>query len=65
MIAALEAIKEHDLYSRDPSRALFKKINSYGSDKHLDALDLEAAREMVNELVEEIKESEEKEVVSV
>lgn len=58
LIAALEAIKENDMYSRDSSRALFKKINSYGSDKHLDALDLEAAREMVAELVEEIKEQE-------
>ena len=65
LIAALEAIKENDMYSRDPSRALFKKINSYGSDKHLDALDIDAAREMVEELVEEIRESEEKEVVVV
>lgn len=56
LIASLEAIKENDMYSRDPSRALFKKINSYGSDKHLDALDLDAAREMVAELVQEIKE---------
>lgn len=58
LIAALEAIKENDMYSRDPSRALFKKINSYGSDRHLDALDMEAAREMVTELVQEIKEEE-------
>jgi len=58
LIAALEAIKENDLYSREPSRALFKKINSYGSDKHLDALDIDAAREMVEELVQEIKEQE-------
>jgi len=63
LIAALEAIEENDLYSRDPSRELFKKINSYGSDKHLDALDLETAREMVRELVQEIKEDEEKELV--
>ena len=46
------------MYSRDPSRALFKKINSYGSDKHLDALDLDTAKEMVAELVEEIKNEE-------
>lgn len=58
LIAALEAIKENDMYSRDPSRALFKKINSYGSDKHLDALDLDTAKEMVAELVEEIKNEE-------
>lgn len=65
LIAALEAIKENDLYSRDPSRALFKKINSYGSDKHLDALDIYEARKMVEELVEEIKESEENSVVLI
>lgn len=58
LIASLEAIKENDMYSRDPSRALFKKINSYGSDKHLDALDLDTAKEMVAELVEEIKNEE-------
>ena len=58
LIAALEAIKENDMYSRDRSRALFKKINSYGSDKHLDALDLDTAKEMVAELVEEIKNEE-------
>lgn len=58
LIASLEAIKKNGMYSRDPSRALFKKINSYGSDKHLDALDLDAAREMVAELVQEIKEKE-------
>ena len=58
LIAALEAIKENDMYSRDPSRALFKKINSFGSDKHLDALDLDTAKEMVAELVEEIKNEE-------
>lgn len=63
LIAALEAIKENDLYSRNPSRTLFKKINSYGSDKHLDALDMEDARKMVKELVEEINDSEEKEVI--
>lgn len=65
LIAALEAIKENDLYSRDPSRALFKKINSYGSDKHLDAMDIYEARKMVEELVEEIKESEENSVVLI
>jgi len=65
LIAALEAIKENDMYSRNPSRELFKKINSYGSDKHLDALDIEASREMVAELIEEIKESEEKEIIMV
>lgn len=58
LIAALEAIKENDMYSRDSSRTLFKKINSYGSDKHLDALDLDTAKEMVAELVEEIKNEE-------
>lgn len=64
LIASLEAIKENDFNTREV-RALYVKINSYGSDKHLDALDLEAAREMVEELVEEIKESEEKEIILV
>lgn len=57
LIASLEAIKENNFNSREV-RDLYVKINSYGSEKHLDALDIEAAREMVYELVEEIKESE-------
>ena len=64
LIASLEAIKENDFNTREV-RALYVKINSYGSDKHLDALDIIAAREMVDELVEEIKNSEEKEVALV
>lgn len=46
LFAALEAIKENGLYGRDPSRALFKKINSFGSDKHWDALDSVEAKLM-------------------
>lgn len=51
---SLEAIKENDLNTREV-RALYVKINSYGSDKHLDGLDIVEAREMIDELVEEIK----------
>ncbi len=64
LIASLEAIKEHNFNTREV-RALYVKINSYGSDKHLDALDIDAARDMVNELVEEIKKSENKEAILV
>lgn len=56
LIASLEAIKENDFSTREV-RSLYVKINSYGSDKHLDALDIDDAREMVRELVKEIKES--------
>lgn len=56
LIASLEAIKENNLYDRDTVRALYGKINSYGSDKHLDALDMKEARNMVKELLEEIRE---------
>lgn len=58
LIASLEAIKERDLYNRDIVRELYGKINSYGSDKHLDALNLEEARKMVDELIKEITEKE-------
>ena len=54
LIASLEAIKEHDFNTREV-RSLYVKINSYGSDKHLDALNIDVARDMVNELIEEIK----------
>lgn len=64
LIASLEAIKKNNFNTREV-RALYVKINSYGSDKHLDALDIDAARDMVNELVEEIKESENKEAILV
>lgn len=64
LIASLESIKENNFSTREV-RALYVKINSYGSDKHLDALNIETAKEMVNELVEEIKESEEKQVALV
>ncbi len=64
LIASLEAIKENNFNTREV-RALYVKINSYGSDKHLDALDILEARRMVEELVEEIKASEEKEIVLV
>lgn len=58
LIASLEAIKDNDFNTRKV-RLLYGKINSYGSDKHLDALNLDSAKQMVEELVEEIKESEE------
>ena len=64
LIASLEAIKQNNFNTREV-RALYVKINSYGSDKHLDSLDIDAAREMVEELVEEINESEEKKVALV
>jgi len=57
LIASLEAIKENDFNSREV-RLLYGMINSYGSDKHLDALNIDEAREMVQEIVEEIRESE-------
>ena len=55
LIASLEAIKENEFGSKEV-RKLFIKINSYGSDKHLDSLNYEESKEMVNELVKEIKE---------
>ncbi|MDO5556903.1 MAG: DUF6339 family protein [Clostridia bacterium] len=64
LIASLETIKENDFNSKQ-IRKLYGKINSYGSDKHLDALNMEDARLMVEELVEEIKKSEERELVLV
>lgn len=57
LIASLETIKENDFNTREV-RLLYGMINSYGSDKHLDALNIDEAREMVQEIVEEIKESE-------
>lgn len=57
LISSLEAIKESNLNSRE-IRLLYGKINSYGSDKHLDALDMKLSKNMVQELVEEIKCSE-------
>ncbi len=57
LIASLEAIKEKDFNTREV-RALYVKINSYGSDKHLDAMNIDDARQMVQELVEEIQERE-------
>lgn len=64
LIASLEVIKQKNFNTREV-RALYVKINSYGSDKHLDSLDIDAAREMIEELIGEINESEEKEVVLV
>lgn len=63
LIASLEGIKESNLNNRDSVRALYGKINSYGSDKHLDALDMNEARKMVKELIEEIKENEKEEIM--
>lgn len=57
LIASLEAVKANDFNTRQV-RLLYVKINSYGSDKHLDALDIDEARDMIEELVQEIKESE-------
>lgn len=54
LVASLEAIKEKEFDSRKV-RALYGKINSFGSDNHLDALSYEEAKEMVNILVEEIE----------
>lgn len=57
LIASLEAIKQNNFNTREV-RALYVKINSYGSDKHLDAMNTNEARDMINELVQEIKTSE-------
>lgn len=54
LIASLEAVKENN-YDTRKVRALYGKINSYGSDNHLDALNYEEAKEMVNMLVKEIE----------
>lgn len=64
LIASLEAIKENDFDSKK-IRALYGKINSYGSDKHLDALDLEQSRKMIKELVQEVKQEKDKELALV
>ena len=56
LLASLEAIKENEFISREV-RELFGKINSYGSDKHLDSLNYDECKEMVRELVKEIKEN--------
>ena len=55
LITSLDAIKQNDFNTREV-RSLYGKINSYGSDKHLDALEYEECKKMINELVNEIKE---------
>lgn len=53
LIASLEAIKGHH-YDTRKIRSLYGKINSYGSDKCLDALSYEDAKQLMNELDIEI-----------
>lgn len=54
LVATLEAIKYYDL-SSPQIKYIYKRINSYGSEQHLDALNYDEAKEMVNKIISEIK----------
>ncbi len=53
LFAALETIRKYNLNS-GAIRKLFVSINSYGSDKHLDGLDMEDAKVLMEELIKHI-----------
>ena len=53
----LQVIKDNNLDSSEIKK-LFKEMNSYGSIKHLDSLEDEAAKDATMEILEGIKEKE-------